>query len=612
MIGVLMIPFVLLPSLSGYSLGLLRHIGVPELVQNVMALLSCANVLISILAIFENRFHIVCTYTWKSYWEPCRRYWTVAHYISLDFCSMGVFCTGSSGSQEKVLEQVPCLPQYIKDGPIFVISEDWTYHLIALVSFLLFGISECGFFIICLIFSIFQQVRSKKISRRTFQLQVKFFMALMIQMGAPAFMLVVPLTYVWVAILYNYYDQMYSNFVIIAETLHGLSSTVVMILIHYPYRAALFNMIWKRKKNMKKGSSRCLCSRNSNAPNNFQAQMNYSCIPDVGYLDSPEFLSLALHINTGISTPIHLFGFYCILLKTTKQMKSAMWYLVNLHVWVVLFDYSFSILTIPFLLLPFFAGHPLGILRYFGVSTLFQIVLVLVFLANMLVSISMVFENRFYTLCTFPGKSHWKHWRRVWVVLFHISGCACFISYYFLVPDQETAKRNMYQKLPCLPRSLYEADNFVLTEDITYHLLIFVTFCAVMAVKTLFFAFSLVWNGVQQLKQKTLSHKTFQLHKSFMIALGTQVTVPLALLAIPGIYLWMAMINVYYNQAYTHISVTMLSMHGFTSSFVMILAHRPYRTALLDIGRRKRKVSSEESSRKGIQYHHRNLSAVNE
>ncbi|EGT44108.1 hypothetical protein CAEBREN_21612 [Caenorhabditis brenneri] len=258
MIGVLMIPFVLLPSLSGYSLGLLRHIGVPELVQNVMALLSCANVLISILFIFENRFHIVCTYSWKSYWEPCSRYWTVAHYIYavLIFVPWWFFVPDPVEAKKKVLEQIPCLPQYIKDGPIFVISEDWTYHLIALVSFLLFGISECGFFIICLIFSIFQQVRSKKISRRTFQLQVKFFMALMIQMGASAFALVVPLTYGWVAILYNYYDQMYSNFVIVAETLHGLFSTVVMILIHHPYRAAFFNKIWKRKKNEKRGSSR--------------------------------------------------------------------------------------------------------------------------------------------------------------------------------------------------------------------------------------------------------------------------------------------------------------------------------------------------------------------
>ncbi|EGT44215.1 hypothetical protein CAEBREN_23881 [Caenorhabditis brenneri] len=338
--------------------------------------------------------------------------------------------------------------------------------------------------------------------------------------------------------------------------------------------------------------------------------MNYSCIPDVGYLDSPEFLSLALHINTGISTPIHLFGFYCILLKTTKQMKSAMWYLVNLHVWVVLFDYSFSFLTIPFLLLPFFAGHPLGILRYFGVSTLFQIVLVLVFLASK--SKLKNLENFLNELQICLSQSQW--FLRIDSIHFahSLAKVTGNTGDELVGPRRYCFFNQNFHKLPCLPRSLYEADNFVLTEDITYHLIIFVSFCIVMAVKTLFFAFSLVWNGVQQLKQKTLSHKTFQLHKSFMIALGTQVTVPLALLAIPGIYLWMAMINDYYNQAYTHISVTMLSMHGFTSSFVMILAHRPYRTALLDIGRRKRKVSSEESSRKGIQYHHRNLSAVNE
>ncbi|EGT44061.1 hypothetical protein CAEBREN_07140 [Caenorhabditis brenneri] len=323
--------------------------------------------------------------------------------------------------------------------------------------------------------------------------------------------------------------------------------------------------------------------------------MNYSCIPDVGYFDSPDFLSLALHTNTIISIPIHSFGFYCILLKTPQQMRPAMWYLVNLHTWVVLFDISYSFLTVPFLLVPHFAGHPLGVLRYFGVSTHNQIVMVFVFLANMLVSICMVFENRFHTLCTFNGKHHWTRWRRVWIVGFHIAACLCFFSWYLFVPDQLIAKRNMFQKLPCLPQNIYEADNYVLTEEIIYPLSISVFFFIVFSSKTLFFTFFLIWNTMSQLKNRTLSRKTYSIQKAFLVAMGIQITIPSILFAIPALYAWRSFVYEYYNQAWNNIMVTLLSIHGFMSSLSMIFAHKPYRAALLECFKRRRNQSEEQS-----------------
>ncbi|CAO4367137.1 unnamed protein product [Caenorhabditis nigoni] len=92
--------------------------------------------------------------------------------------------------------------------------------------------------------------------------------------------------------------------------------------------------------------------------------MNSPCISDIGYFDSLEFLSLVLHLNTIISTPIHLFGFYCIIWETPRAMKSAKPYLLNLHIWIVLADYSCNILTIPFLLIPQIAGYTFGVLNY--------------------------------------------------------------------------------------------------------------------------------------------------------------------------------------------------------------------------------------------------------
>lgn len=109
--------------------------------------------------------------------------------------------------------------------------------------------------------------------------------------------------------------------------------------------------------------------------------MNSTCISDTTYFDSSEFLSSSLHITSAISTPIHLIAIYIILTKTPDFMKSIKWYLMNLHLWIILFDYSLGILTIPVLLLPYLAGFPVGLLANSDVPIILQVVWVFTFLA---------------------------------------------------------------------------------------------------------------------------------------------------------------------------------------------------------------------------------------
>ena len=105
--------------------------------------------------------------------------------------------------------------------------------------------------------------------------------------------------------------------------------------------------------------------------------MSFPCIPEAGFFDSPAFLSFALHFTTSISTPIHILGLYFLIFKTPDYMKTVRWYMVNLHTWIILFDYSVGILTVPIVLLPSFAGYSFGVLTTFNVPNLYQALLVL-------------------------------------------------------------------------------------------------------------------------------------------------------------------------------------------------------------------------------------------
>uniref|UniRef100_A0A1I7TXZ8 Serpentine Receptor, class H n=1 Tax=Caenorhabditis tropicalis TaxID=1561998 RepID=A0A1I7TXZ8_9PELO len=325
--------------------------------------------------------------------------------------------------------------------------------------------------------------------------------------------------------------------------------------------------------------------------------MNSPCIPDIGYLDSPEFLSLASHLVTIISTPIHLIGTYCIIMKTPEQMKSAKYYLLNLHFWIIMFDYSFGILTIPLVLFPVIGGHPLGVLRYLGVSTLFQIVFICIAANNMLVSIVAIFESRFNTLCTFHWMKYWRRIRTKWLVVYYFVTMIPFIMFLFLVPDQAAASHYIIEKLPCLPEYIYRADNLILSINFSSHLIIVTLIGIIAASKVVFFGICLTWNIIQQLKAGTMSRKTYRMQRKFFFALVIQMQVPFITMAVPCIYGFISIVALYYNQALTNVCVIACSMHGIISTLVMILIHRPYRESVMKVFKKPVTVLSKEVSK---------------
>ncbi|EGT44084.1 hypothetical protein CAEBREN_30177 [Caenorhabditis brenneri] len=145
-------------------------------------------------------------------------------------------------SKLNFFQKLPPLPDYMVQSSIFVFTEDGTYHLIMFLILIPFVCIEVFIFVRALIKTTTQLLASNKMSDKTYELQKKFFIALAIQCGVPILTLIMPFAYSWVSILWRYYNQGLMNIAVLMTTMHGLSSTLVMLIVHRPYRQALVSM----------------------------------------------------------------------------------------------------------------------------------------------------------------------------------------------------------------------------------------------------------------------------------------------------------------------------------------------------------------------------------
>ncbi|CAO4376591.1 unnamed protein product [Caenorhabditis nigoni] len=90
--------------------------------------------------------------------------------------------------------------------------------------------------------------------------------------------------------------------------------------------------------------------------------MNNYCVASSQYLGDPEVYKLVFHILTCIEIPIHIYGAWCIIFKTSALMRSVKYLLLWSHFLSALLDLLLSFISIPYMLLPSFSGYALGIL----------------------------------------------------------------------------------------------------------------------------------------------------------------------------------------------------------------------------------------------------------
>ncbi|PIC24692.1 hypothetical protein B9Z55_017920 [Caenorhabditis nigoni] len=243
-------------------------------------------------------------------------------------------------------------------------------------------------------------------------------------------------------------------------------------------------------------------------------------------LDTPEALTNSLHIITIFATPLHIFGIYCIVWETPKNMGTAKWYLFNLHASCILLDWGFTVLSVPFLILPAMGGYPLGILTYwFGVSTLFQIYLI----------IGLVFAV-------------------------------------LNVPDQEMALEFTYKQTPNLPEEIKASPLFILAIDY-WVLYPFLFMVILIAGGSLTFITLISRNMNFGARKNNLSENTKRLQRKFMKAIYLQVMLFAMNVLCPISYTVISILTDYYNQMGNNLVFIVAALHGINSTLIMLWAH---------------------------------------
>ncbi|CAP22679.1 Protein CBG01403 [Caenorhabditis briggsae] len=299
------------------------------------------------------------------------------------------------------------------------------------------------------------------------------------------------------------------------------------------------------------------------------------CPTDDTYLASPEFLSFALHTLTCISLPLHVLGFYCILEKTPKTMGSVKLLLLNIHTCGFFLDILITILGVPYGIFPAMAGYGLGFVDLPGLC----LYLIVMTINAISVGIFLIFENRFFIL--FAENSWWRHFRKPVFVASYAVSVIYFLPAQFLIPEQEGARKFVWESLGCQPVLPTHRNLFVLSLD--YSVIarsIFIACGMVQIEMNVFFWLNVYYLMIAKPSTK-ISQRTQQLQKKLVKALFVQGIATIDLFAIPIATVVYIMNVWYHNQAINNLVFVGLAFHGTASSLIMIFIHKPYRDFVL-------------------------------
>ncbi|ULT86801.1 hypothetical protein L3Y34_006488 [Caenorhabditis briggsae] len=200
---------------------------------------------ITIVAVFENRYLLVCNHF---YWKKIRFPYIFLNYLAAFLCFIHPILQApdqNSGRLE-LKKNFPCVFQYISISSIFIFPQDTVIIAIPMI-FVIFLVIVQATIVILLIYHRFYVDRFK-VSENTTQMQKRFMKALFGQFLLFVSILGVPVSIFTFSMFLDDYNQGLNNFCIIILSLNGLVSTTAMIILHQPYREWILACFGKKSR----------------------------------------------------------------------------------------------------------------------------------------------------------------------------------------------------------------------------------------------------------------------------------------------------------------------------------------------------------------------------
>ncbi|CAL2043518.1 unnamed protein product [Caenorhabditis brenneri] len=229
--------------MAGFPLGIWTSVfGISAFVQCYFIVTWIYTAGIGIALIFENRYYHISgrNGVWRQYRVP---FIVLNYFLNITFLIPAMSkVPEQSEALGLVFEQLPSLSAEIKTYPIYVLSNEYFWVLFPFYFMAVLVIGES--FVFCgLIYRNLNSNYGITRSRNTTTLQKKFLRAMYSQVAVLVFSFVFPALYVTFAMIFNYYNQSGNNIVFIILALHGISSTVVMLWAHKPYRTVCLKLV---------------------------------------------------------------------------------------------------------------------------------------------------------------------------------------------------------------------------------------------------------------------------------------------------------------------------------------------------------------------------------
>uniref|UniRef100_A0A1I7TXS6 G_PROTEIN_RECEP_F1_2 domain-containing protein n=1 Tax=Caenorhabditis tropicalis TaxID=1561998 RepID=A0A1I7TXS6_9PELO len=249
------VPYAVFPAMAGYGLGIIDSPGILlYLIVTVITLTST-----TIFAILEIRYFIL--FGENSWWRHIRKPIIAGSYIMvfIYFIPAQFFIPEQETARKMVWDSLGCQPAIPPNRQLFVLSTDLVIPAYSILIAELIPSMEIGSAMFMNNYKLLV-ARTSKLSRKTLNLQWKLSIALTIQVNQlsgnknPIFyfqsnfdisLFFLPVNAVVLMIKYSYHDQTINNLVFIVLSIHGSASTIIMLLIHKPYRDYIFSPFYR-------------------------------------------------------------------------------------------------------------------------------------------------------------------------------------------------------------------------------------------------------------------------------------------------------------------------------------------------------------------------------